>query len=114
MLAHVWWTLERSMAVVSPAFTLVFGGATQDDVKPPLRPLDYLPLKNNVRHAHGSLAAHAQVTVFARAPGDVKSIGSPRRRRNTRTSCLNTNAHRPLLIALVCGGSATKGASKGQ
>ena len=73
-----------------------------DRSEPPLRPLDYLPLKNNVSHGHGSLAAH--VSVFARAPGDVKSIGSPRRRRNTRTSCLNTNAQRPLLIACVARG----------
>ena len=73
-----------------------------DRSEPPLRPLDYLPLKNNVSHGHGRLAAH--VSVFARAPGDVKSIGSPRRRRNTRTSCLNTNAHRPLLIACVARG----------
>ena len=45
-----------------------------DRSEPPLRPLDYLPLKNNVSHGHGSLAAH--VSVFARAPGDVKSIDS--------------------------------------
>ena len=69
-----------------------------DRSEPPLRPLDYLPLKNNARHWHGSLAA--QVTVFARAPGDVKSIGSHAVVViYARTSNLNTNAHRPLLIA---------------
>ena len=69
-----------------------------DRSEPPLRPLDYLPLKNNVSHGHGRLAAH--VSVFARAPGDVKSIGSHAVVViYARTSNLNTNAHRPLLIA---------------
>ena len=74
-----------------------------DRSEPPLRPLDYLPLKNNARHWHGSLAA--QVTVFARAPGDVKSIGSHAVVViYARTSNLNTNAHRPLLIAFDARG----------
>ena len=94
---------SAASACMQPLEGVVPAHQGNDRSEPPLRPLDYLPLKNNARHRHGSLAA--QVTVFARAPGDVKSIGSHAVVViYARTSNLNTNAHRPLLIAFDARG----------